>query len=203
MNVIGIDTSLTRTGLAALPAREHSAIPTSVDTPRHMRLRQIAEQTFEFAMRYYDPVEGLLVIVEEPGWIAAADAGKAAVVLGMARGAAMAGLPALPNVHVVVVAVNALRSQLGLKMKRGEEKAIVIDYVRRRGITVPVRHNGQDDDDVADAYLLAIYGQMFGMQGRVGEDGRYVATPLASLVAPSGAGRSGPATLPIRRGRAR
>lgn len=200
MNVIGIDTSLTRTGLAALPAREHSAIPTSADTPRHMRLRQIAEQTYDFAMRFYDPVEGLLVIVEEPGWIAAQDAGKAAVVLGMARGAAMAGLPALPNVRVVVVAVNALRSQLGLVMRRGEEKAIVIDYVRQRGIVVPQKRNLEDDDDVADAYLLAIYGTLYGMGGRtVGPN------PLAVLsrAVPSVGARSGQAALPIRRGRGR
>lgn len=182
---IGVDASLTRTAFAALPGRTYGLAPTTAATPLHMRLRRIAEESYDFVAPFAE-LGPVLVVVEVPGFIPEGHGIESIYALGRAQGAVLAGLPALPNVRALTVTVAAVRAGCGLVMRTGQHKQIVQDYVRARGIALPDKRGGETDDDVADAYLLAVYATLTGeAEGRP----RLPVGPLAAALAGMRRGR--------------
>lgn len=158
---IGVDVSLTRTAIATLPSRAYAIIPTQAGTPLQFRLRRIAEDIYEFVapLSAAGPV---LVVMETPGFIPEGHSVEAIYGLGRAQGAALLGLPAMPNVRHVLVTPAAWRKQLAIKGGPAA-KANVLAYMEARGIAIPRKNLGREsDNDVADAFGLAIYGTEIG-----------------------------------------
>jgi len=99
-----------------------------------------------------------VIVVEEPGYMAKVG-GRAQAAVHRATGAVLAARP--PEVPVHIVAVGVIRRHFGLGKpgtKRDVVKAAVVAYLEERGIEVPKGRGGRPDDDVADAYLAALYG---------------------------------------------
>ena len=155
---MGIDPSLTRTALAALSTdgthRSHRVIQTKAHGALPLRLRKLAIH----AGGQVIDINPAIVIVEEPGYMAAVG-NKAQAAVHRATGAILAALP--PHVRVEIVSVGDIRRRFGLGKpgtKRDVLKAQVVAYLEERGIGIPHKRRGRPDHDVADAYLAALYG---------------------------------------------
>lgn len=156
--VLGVDASLSCTAFAALTAdgtQYHWSITTNGAWPLARRLRVLADAAYRIASSLHPA----LVVVEEPGFVVAAHGVGPITALGRAQGAIIAGLPTGTEIETIIV--SRLRSVMALHVPRGkgEAKRATLAYVEQRGITVPRLGNGEHDDDIADAYMLALYGR--------------------------------------------
>ncbi len=152
---MGIDPSLTRTALATVGDwRTHRVIETKARVALPLRLRKLAINVGTMVEESNPDI----VIVEEPGYMAKVG-NRAQAAVHRATGAILAALP--PHVRVEIVSVGDIRRRFGLGKpgtKRDVLKAQVVAYLEERGIEIPRNRNGRPDDDVADAYLAALYG---------------------------------------------
>lgn len=161
MRVLGIDPSLSRTALAlatddAVPEYRHWTLQTRPDWPLPRRLRYLADGAFDVAAGCRPD----LIVLEEPGFIRTGGGRGAEFGLPRAQGAIIAGLPPEIPLDIVTVARWRGRDGLGIRMPRGAGKAPLLAYVAARGIAVPPKRPAGDalDDDVAEAYCIALYG---------------------------------------------
>lgn len=155
---LGCDPSLTRTALAAIERDGQRHPPRIIETKAQLalplRLRKLAMYVSAIVLDSNPDI----VIVEEPGYMAAVG-NKAQAAVHRATGAILAALP--PHVRVEIVSVGDIRRRFGLGKpgtKRDILKAQVVAYLEERGIEIPRNRRGRPDHDVADAYLAALYG---------------------------------------------
>ena len=150
---VGIDVSLTRTALASLGREQHwRVIKTSPARTQEVRLRHIADAVY-YALRDWPEPVGL-VVMETPGFIQRRGSMEAVY---RAQGAVLCGIPS--GLDVEIIEVYQWRKDLGIRAKKGLGKQPTIDFVRAVGVRLPTHVGGRVDDDVADAFGLAIWGR--------------------------------------------
>ena len=170
--ILGIDSSLSRSAFVITDGAGQLCYHVCETTPREslpVRLGRIAITApmliTRVATEWGLAAAGLvaMVVLEEPGFGGAG--GQATTAVARAQGAVLAGLSAeswCPRFEIVPVA--RVRSALGIKVTRAEgAKASVARWLEEQhpaGAAALPRtpRSGVLDNDLVDAYVLAMYG---------------------------------------------
>ena len=158
--VMGLDPSLSSTGLVVM--RKHAVVHwrlvTTKGEDRAQRLLQLYDATAE-VIRQHRPVAAFL---EKPGgWARSSETSmqQTVEVLAQARAACLLACAA-EHVTTYEIAVVSIRSIISFRQRKGTpSKVAVLRYLQLLGIPVPDR-DGTPLDDIADAIMAGLYGQL-------------------------------------------